>query len=431
MRISEAAGLSVVHTRDDDTWDRLNRKADKRARTQDGDTIITSEGKPYATLSNAVIILENDPTWSGESMRFNSFASQVEVKAKPISDEAETSIALWMARVYGLEMATTKVAEAIRYVAHKRAYHPVQEVLELLVWDRKPRLHRLLDYYLGAENNDLNAELSIRWAIGAVARALSPGVKLDSVLILAGKQGVGKSTALRTLGTLGGRFPTWFSDSPIDFGHKDAMSAIHSGVWIWELAELASVNPRDVESVKAFLSSNQDRWRPAYARNTQVRKRSVCFVASSNLQEPLRDATGSRRFWPVTVGQPKLEELEAVVEQLWAEAVALYRQGEVHWLDHSWGAQLREHSERYQRVDPWEIVIAEKAPALLARSPGRYLNVTDLLLALDVDIDRQHVASSMRMAGILTRLGWTKARRTEDGERAWRWYPPSPSEGPT
>ena len=431
MRISEAAGLTVIHNRDDDTWDRLSRKADKRARTPDGETIIVSEGKPYATLSNAVAVLEHDPNWTGDALRYNSFADQVEIKGKTITDEFETGVGLWLARVYGLEMATSKVAEAIRYVAHRRAYHPVREVLELLVWDRKPRLHRLLDFYLGAENSDLNAELSVRWAIGAVSRALSPGVKLDSVLIVAGRQGCGKSSSLRILGTFAGRYPTWFSDSPIDFGHKDAMSAIHSGVWIWELAELASVNPRDVETVKAFLSSNQDRWRPAYARNTTVKRRSVCFVASTNLQEPLRDSTGSRRFWPVTVHEPKLDELSVAVEQLWAEAGHLYRQGEPHWLDPKWASELSKHSERYQRVDPWEVVIAERIPGLLAKSPGRYVNVTDLLLALDVDIDRQHVAASMRMAGILTRLGWTKARRTEGGERAWRWYPPARDEGPT
>lgn len=427
MKISEAAGLTVVHRRDETTWSILRRKADKKARTQDGETVITSEGQPYATLANAVTILESDPAWAGEVLRYNSFAGQVEIRGNPITDEAETSAALWLARVYGLEMSTPKVAEALRYVAHRRSYHPVQEVLELLVWDRKPRLHRLLDFYLGAESSDLNAELSVRWAIGAVARALSPGTKLDQVLILAGKQGIGKSTALRILGTFGGRYPTWFSDSPIDFGHKDAMSAIHSGVWIWELAELASVNPRDVEQVKAFLSSSQDRWRPAYARNTEVRKRSVCFVASSNLQEPLRDATGSRRFWPVTVGQPRLEELSGAVEQLWAEAVALYRLGEVHWLDTSWSALLREHSERYQRVDPWEVVISDKLPRLLATSSGRYLTASDLLQAVDVDVDKQHVGASMRVGGILTRLGWTKARRTEAGGRAWRWYPPEES----
>ena len=424
MKISEAAGLTVVHTRDDQTWTMLARKADKRAQGPSGETIIISEGKPYATLVNAVTILENDPNWSASGLRYNAFASRVEVKGQPVTDEAETGIALWMARVYGLEIATSKAAEAIRYVAHRRAYHPVREVLELLVWDRKPRLHRLLDYYLGAANTDLNAELSIRWAIGAVARALKPGTKLDQVLILNGAQGVGKSTALRILGTFAGRFPEWFSDSAIDFGHKDAYEAIHSGVWIWELAELASVNPRDAETVKMFLSSSQDRFRKSYARNPVVKARSVCFVGSSNQQEFLRDPTGSRRMWPVSVGAPRLEELEAAVEQLWAEAVALYRQGEIHWLDRAWSLQLQAHSEKFQRVDPWEVALAERLPRLLATSPGRYLTVTELLQSLEVDIDKQHIAAAMRMGGILTRMGWTKARRTEKDGRAWRWYPP-------
>jgi len=424
MKISEAAGLTVVDKRDDVTWARLSRRADKRAEGPAGEVIIISEGKPYATLSNAVAILETDPAWGATALRYNAFASRVEVKGQPVTDEAETGIALWMARVYGLELATQKASEAIRYVAHRRSYHPVRELLELLVWDRKPRLHRLLDYYLGAGNTDLNAELSIRWAIGAVARALRPGTKLDQVLILNGAQGIGKSTALRILGTIGGRFPEWFSDSAIDFGHKDAYEAIHSGVWIWELAELASVGPRDAETVKMFLSSSQDRYRASYARNPVVKRRSVCFVGSSNQQEFLRDATGSRRMWPVTVGAPRLEELTAAVEQLWAEAVSLYRQGEIHWLDRAWSLQLQANSEKFQRVDPWEVALAERLPRLLATSPGRYLTVTELLLALDVDIDKQHIAAAMRMGGILTRMGWTKARRSEDAGRAWRWYPP-------
>lgn len=431
MKISEAAGLQVVQKRDDDTWARLDRKADKRVKGPNGESLIVAEGKPYATLSNAVTILENDPYWAGSALRYNQFASTIEYREKPITDEAETAMALRMSRVYGLELSTTKVAEAARYVAHRRGYHPVQQVLELLVWDKQPRLHRLLDYYLGAENSDMNAELSIRWAVGCVARALKPGTKLDQVLLLSGKQGVGKSTALRVLGTLGGRFPDWFSDSALDFGSnaRDAYQAIHSGVWIWELAELASVNPRDVEQVKMFLSSSQDRYRASYARNMTTKKRSTCFVATTNLQESLRDSTGSRRFWPVTVGVPRLEELEAAVEQLWAEAVHLYRQGERHWLDQTQSEKLRKHSERYQRVDPWEVTIAEKLPRLLAASDGRYLTVAELLQALEVDTDRQHVAQSMRIAGILTRLGWTKSRKAQaDGGRAWRWYPPEPPE---
>ena len=125
------------------------------------------------------------------------------------------------------------------------------------------------------------------------------------------------------------------------------------------------------------------------------------------------------------MGLPTLEELEDSVEQLWAEAVHLYRQGERHWLDQEQGEALRLHSERYQRVDPWEVTIAEKLPRLLAASAGRYLTVTEILQALEVDTDRQHVAQSMRIGGILTRRGWTKNRRKEADEgRAWRWYPP-------
>jgi len=160
-----------------------------------------------------------------------------------------------------------------------------------------------------------------------------------------------------------------------------------------------------------------------------IKKRTTCFVATTNLQESLRDSTGSRRFWPVSVGVPLLDELADAVEQLWAEAVHLYRQGERHWLDQTQGEALRKHSERYQRVDPWEVTIAEKLPRLLATSDGRWLTVSEILQALEVDTDRQHVAQSMRIAGILTRLGWTKSRKAQaQGGRAWRWYPPEGSE---
>ena len=177
------------------------------------------------------------------------------------------------------------------------------------------------------------------------------------MLVLVGDQGVKKSTLIRTLG---GR---WTADTPIDIGAKDGYEALRGG-WLIEIAELAGMGGKDVERLKAFFSSPEDVYRPPYGRKPVRRKRSCVFIGTTNDRDFLKDATGSRRFWCVTVGDIDIEALSADVDQLWGEAAHAALQGEPWWLTDEEALLAEAEAEKHISIDPWEAVIRKRLTAL-------------------------------------------------------------------
>jgi predicted P-loop ATPase len=157
--------------------------------------------------------------------------------------------------------------------------------------------------------------------VAAVARAMQPGCKVDSMLVLEGAQGAGKSTAIRILAG-----DEWFSDSLPNVGTKDASDHVR-GKWFIEIAELSAMSKADIEASKAFISRREERYRRPYDRSETKYKRRCVFVGTTNQDTYLRDETGNRRFWPVRVGKVNLVALRRDRELLWAEAIYWYRKG--------------------------------------------------------------------------------------------------------
>ena len=264
--------------------------------------------RPLRELGNVVLALLRDPLYA---VSYNTFAGRVELDGRALTDEDETRIALELGTSYGLVVPTRMVSEAIRYVAQLRRVHPVQDYLDGLAWDGTPRIDTWLEDYLQA--SEVPPGVGRRWLLSAVRRATDPGCKVDTTLILVGAQGAGKSSGMRALMPV----PAWFSDTPIDMGSKDAYLAMQ-GVWVMEVAELASMRARDAESIKAFLSAQVDRFRPPYGRNMVELPRGTVFVGTTNEAEFLDDPTGARRFWPVKVGRIDVLGLTRDRDQLWA-----------------------------------------------------------------------------------------------------------------
>jgi predicted P-loop ATPase len=213
------------------------------------------------------------------------------------------------------------LADSVVAVAKKSPVHPVRDYLDSITWDNTPRLHAWLCVYLGATGRAAYLDaVGRRFLIQAVARIFEPGCQADHVLVLEGKQGIGKSRVARTLAVRS----QWFTDSMPDLHSKDAALQL-AGRWIIELAELAALRRSDLEGMKAYLTRPVDVYRPPYARRAVAVPRQSVFVASTNEPAYLRDATGNRRFWPVRCGQIDLQALARDRDQLYAEAVAAYR----------------------------------------------------------------------------------------------------------
>ena len=184
--------------------------------------------------------------------------------------------------------------------------------------------------------------------VSAVARIMDPGCKVDHVPILERQQGIGKSTSLLIL-----TGEAWFSDSLPDVGTKDAMDHLR-GKWIVEIAELDAMSRAEDTALKAFITRQVDKFRPAYGRREIEWPRQSVFVGTTNRSVYLKDETGGRRYWPVRCTSINLAALERDRDQIWAEAVHLYRQGH-RW--HITDPDLIRQAEAEQRarydVDVW------------------------------------------------------------------------------
>lgn len=309
-------------------------------------------GKLQCTISNIILILENDPALKGH-IAYDLFADVNAVmgglpwnsKATQWTDSDDANLRVWLENNYGIT-GRDKIADALTAVLTRHSYHPIRDYLNGLVWDGIPRLERLIIDYIGAEDTELNRTITRKHFTAAVARVFNPGCKYDYCLILTGPEGAGKSTLLSKMGG------QWFSDSITTSEGKEGMEQLRN-VWIIELGELASIRRSEVEQVKKFLSSQVDDYRAAYAKRKKTYPRQCVFFGTTNEVSFLKGDTGNRRFWIIEVEpfrrkyQKWREALDHDRDQLWAEAVHYYKQGEEIYLFEEQEKQAKKMQEAH------------------------------------------------------------------------------------
>ena len=370
-------------------------------------------GIPKSTSRNLYIIMKNDERWKGRIWE-DDFKGCLMIDDREYEDTDDTRFSLWIDEVYAARFSPQKVADIARLIARENKRNPLDDYLNGVEWDGEERIDRWLADGLKAEDTSLNREIGRRWMIQAVARALQPGCKADTVLILIGRQGAKKSTALRTLAGA-----EYFSDTPMDFGSANAYTQIRR-TWIYEVAELDSIKKTAHSSVKAFLSAQHDTYRPAYGRHAVTIQRRVVFAGTTNETSFLSDVTGNRRYWPCEVGEIDLTWLSENRDQLWGEAVAMYRSGERWWLTGSAEDTLNTTHEKYESDDPWEQLIL---PWLHDRTHP--FTIQDALSeALQLHPYQMNKQAQMRLGDMLRRLGCTRRRRRVLDKRLYFWHLP-------
>lgn len=300
----------------------------------------TGECEP--TVNNALLILLNDPALKGK-FGWDMFAEQPrlfgDVPWRPKgsvdvgpgrgtlwTDHDEAGVR-WYLQLKWQFKSENDLRNALELAFRANAVHPVREYLKSLEWDGRERLETVFVDHLGAEDTHFVRTVTRKWFCAAINRVMRPGSKFDAAIILYGDQNLGKSSFADVLSK------GWFNDSKIDMDSKDGYASLH-GNWIIELAELASTKRTDVETVKTFLSKREDTYRPAYGRRVATFPRQCVFFGTTNEAEYLKDRTGNRRFWPITVTRKiDRDALEAEVDQIWAEAMVCWKRGENLWLD--------------------------------------------------------------------------------------------------
>jgi putative DNA primase/helicase len=373
-------------------------------------------GEPRPTEANCSLFLRCSEVWH-DRIRYNSFTGQIEWRQKgspgwaDLRDHDAVTVQDELQRGEGVGFRLTAVNAALDHAAHANEYHPVREYLDGLKWDGEPRTGEWLERYLGAE--PISSRVGRWWLVSAVARAMRPGCKADHMMVLEGRQGVGKSTALSILGG------EWYSETLSDLRNaKDAYQDL-AGAWIVEIAELDAMRGAAATRIKSFLSSSRDKYRPSYGRRSTYHPRQCVFAATTNESQYLEDATGARRMWPIRMRYLRREELLAIRDQLWAEARYYWSTGMDWWPSLAQEKHLAALADERRVIDPWESVLASW---LEARAVGFEPSITtaDVLTKLEMPPHQRTRREEMRAGRVLRSLGWRPCRSGTDRSRGWR-----------
>ena len=240
-----------------------------------------------------------------------------------------------------------------------------------------------------------------------VARAMHPGCKVDTLPVFEGDQGAGKSSGLRILGG------ELFTECHEQITSKDFYSVL-SGRWLVEISEMHSFNTAEVERIKGIISNQTDRYRLPYDKHASDHPRQCVFAGTTNRDDWHTDETGGIRFWPVACGVVDLQWLRENREQLFAEALSRFVQGESWWdvpCD-----QQREKIEARRQESPWT------APIVRFLESRPTVSLFEVLReAVDKLVEHQTANDARRVAKILREVGYENYSERVNGVKKRMW----------
>lgn len=419
-------GWSKTATRESVVRIRRKMKAELVPTGEDawvGTLQFTPQGGVAPTMPNALTIMENSIDFHN-LFAFDSFSLRLMLRTCPpwatpqekfpaeVTDQEVSLCTRFLSQAYDSPFLAMHVWEAIAAVAHLNQFDPLREYLEGLEWDGVNRLSSLMPMYFGTQDTRLNRAFGKRFLIQAVARALDPGCQADAVLVLEGAEGLKKSSALATLAG-----KTWFTSEALDIRSPEVPYQI-GGKWIIELGEFESLKSVRATATKEFITRRTDRYRPKYGRSAIDVPRRCVFIPTTNDERYLTSVTGNRRFWPMRiVDRIDIDSIHRDRDEIWAEAVWRYQEGERYWFDDERDQKLIkaqiEATEARQPEDPW-------LPT--ARSLPAGTSTHELLDAVGVPVDRRGRWDEQRAGEVLRMAGYSRRRVMRKGVRSYRFF---------
>lgn len=371
-------------------------------------------GVPKKNIDNVLKLLEGydkfkDVAWYDE-FHDKVYTTWFTGQQKEWGDDEDITLTALFQRDMGMHLITLDtINKAVRLYATRNKKNEIKDWMESLKWDGQERIGHCFEDALGAEEKEYTRAVSRNFWIAMIARVYHPGCKYDNMVILEGKQGRFKSTALSIMG---GR---WYTELNQNISSTEFCLAIQGKLLI-EIAELDAFSKAETSRIKQVISRQVDRYRSPYGRATADHPRQSVFVGTTNEDDYLKDHTGARRFWPVKIGQIRLDILKENRNQYYAEAVVKYKDNPNEWWIHP--PRAEEEQEARRQVDSWESVI------------GDYINhcyevqVTDILTtALKVEIGKQGRSEQIRVANCLKTLGWNKKKVRRGAVTYSMWFP--------
>ena len=378
--------------------------------------IADKNGGPVPNMTNIKRVLCSEEGWRGTFAK-SLFDDAVWVRlpdTRQMTDDDILKVTEIMQSDLFPSIGIETVRHGVQAAAAGNTFHPVREYLESLQWDGVGRAAALFTTYFPCASEDPQYLRAVgeKFLIGAVARVMQPGCKVDTMPVIAGSQGQKKSSGLAAL--VGDQ---WYGNDMPDMNantDKDAKQWLR-GKWVAEMGELSAVRGAMVEHVKNFLSTTSDSYRKSYGHVTQTYPRQTVFAGTVNDSEYLSDETGNRRFCPLQMIEGAFVDVAGLERDrglLWAEALHMYRSGTAWWFDEGESATLSAQQAAARSVDIDETRVVEwlrgqegpvtaggVAATLFADAPG-------------------NKSLSMRVARYLQGAGWRPVRRVS-GTKQW------------
>lgn len=364
-------------------------------RTQSGDVRINT--------ANLLTILQNDVGLDFPPPRFDEFHQTTFIGNNELEEPLLTKMCAVIEERYAMGRISTDILRGvIEALASENPFHPVRDWLDGLVWDGTPRIDGLFPGYFGSKETEYTRRAGKNFLIASVARICRPGCQYDHMIVLEGEQGIRKTSSLWTL-----------------FGRENYTTAYHDlsgkdfkegllGFWVVEMSELASFRKSEIEIIKAEISKPYDDIRLSYRRDRKRYLRQCVFVGTTNEEHFLSDSTGNRRFWPIRCSIIQRESLERDRDQIWAEAVHRFKNGE-DWWNVPESEATSEQEARFQ-VDTWEDRIGEWIEGKVDPTTGDILTE-----CLGIEVGKHTRADQIRVGSILRRMGLSPRQTSRNG----------------
>ena len=271
----------------------------------------------------------------------------------------DSVVKVYFESVLGVAFSNQAMLDGMETFFSERSYNPVMEYMERAAsnWDGRKRINQMLQVYLGAEDIDLVSKIAEMWLVGAVAKVYDPYAKFDYVLDLVGGQGVGKTSLLQKLGG------EWYTDAVTDFANKDNYDIMLKALIVND-DEMVASNRMSFAETKAFISKTSLRFRKPYMKRTEEFAKNFVLARTTNQKEYLKDKTGERRFLSVMADTSKQKkhpmEIEPeTIEQIWGEAVTIYKSGADLMFDKETEERLEIYREKFMYRDEVELQVLE------------------------------------------------------------------------
>jgi putative DNA primase/helicase len=388
--------------------------------------VLNKKGEPSpASSTNLNLYMRHHDAVAGV-FKYDSFSKRIivfrcppweninEFSVRPISDYDYFRLECYLETEFGLKANKNKCADAIESTSQlfENTFNPASDYFNALVWDGVPRIDTWIQKYVsdGKQPDSYLRMVSRKFLCGMASRAINPGVKFDTMIILEGKQNAGKSYLSRILATIND--VEYFLDDFKEIDNKDALMKIQ-GKLVIEFSEISTMRRAEVNDLKAFLSRTHDVYRPPYGRNTIEAPRQCVFVGTINPEGPyLRDVTDNRRYWPISCRDNiDINTLKGIIHLLHAEAAHYVKAGEQIWMSKDEYEMASIETEKRVLNDVWIDAIQD---ILILKNE---ITTDEILQALEIPKERRSPQMQSRINNNMTALGWEHTRLVRGSSR--------------